>query len=68
MTPEVVAPAPTVVQIPDLDKLAAAAAASALAIEANLIAGKPAEGEAGTKGQEAGAESADAEKEARRQA
>jgi hypothetical protein len=31
------APPPTIVQIPELDKLAAAAAASALAIEAELI-------------------------------
>lgn len=34
------APPPTIVQIPELDKLAAAAAASALAIEAELIGGK----------------------------
>ena len=34
------APPPTIVQIPELDKLAAAAAASALAIEADLIGGK----------------------------
>lgn len=38
--PAVAAPAPTIVQIPELDKLAAAAAASALAIEADLIGGK----------------------------
>jgi len=34
------APPPTIVQIPELEKLAAAAAASALAIEADLIGGK----------------------------
>jgi potassium efflux system protein len=33
-------PPPTIVNIPELDKLAAAAAASALAIEANLVGGK----------------------------
>lgn len=33
-------PPPTIVNIPELDKLAAAAAASALAIEANLASGK----------------------------
>lgn len=38
--PAVAAPPPTIVQIPELDKLAAAAAASALAIEAGLIGGK----------------------------
>ena len=36
----VAAPPPTIVQIPELEKLAAAAAASALAIEADLISGK----------------------------
>ena len=38
--PAAAAPPPTIVQIPELDKLAAAAAASALAIEADLTGGK----------------------------